>query len=51
VVKHSLEIKQSAQKELDSLDEAVFTRIDRKIQAAGGQSAARGLQKVARLQR
>jgi hypothetical protein len=31
VVKYSLEIKQSAQKELDALDDALFTRIDRKI--------------------
>jgi mRNA-degrading endonuclease RelE of RelBE toxin-antitoxin system len=31
VVKDSLEIKQSAQKELDALDDALFTRIDRKI--------------------
>jgi mRNA-degrading endonuclease RelE of RelBE toxin-antitoxin system len=31
VAKYSLEIKQSAQKELDVLDNAVFARIDRKI--------------------
>jgi mRNA interferase RelE/StbE len=31
VAKYSLEIKQSAQKELDALDDAVFARIDRKI--------------------
>ena len=31
VVKYSLEIKQSAQKELDALDDAVFGRMDRKI--------------------
>jgi mRNA-degrading endonuclease RelE of RelBE toxin-antitoxin system len=31
VVKYFLEIKQSAQKELDALDDALFTRIDRKI--------------------
>jgi len=31
VVKYSLEIKQSAQKELDALDDALFNRIDRKI--------------------
>ena len=29
--KYSLDIKQSAQKELDALDDAVFTRMDRKI--------------------
>ena len=31
MAKYSLEIKQSAQKELDALDDAVFARIDRKI--------------------
>jgi len=31
VAKYSLEIKHSAQKELDALDDAVFARIDRKI--------------------
>jgi mRNA interferase RelE/StbE len=31
VVKYSLEIKQSAQKELDALDDPLFRRIDRKI--------------------
>ena len=31
MAKYSLEIKQSAQKELDALDGAVFARIDRKI--------------------
>jgi mRNA interferase RelE/StbE len=31
VVKYTLEIKQSAQKELDALDDTVFKRIDRKI--------------------
>ena len=29
--KYALEIKQSAQRELDALDDAVFMRIDRKI--------------------
>ena len=33
VAKYYLEIKQSAQKELDALDGALFTRIDRKILA------------------
>jgi len=33
VVKYSLQIKQSAQKELDALDDVVFTRIDRRILA------------------
>jgi mRNA interferase RelE/StbE len=31
VARYSLEIKQSAQKELDALDDALFNRIDRKI--------------------
>jgi mRNA interferase RelE/StbE len=31
VARYSLEIKQSAQKELTALDDALFTRIDRKI--------------------
>jgi mRNA interferase RelE/StbE len=31
VVKYSLEIKRSAQKEMDALDDALFIRIDRKI--------------------
>jgi mRNA interferase RelE/StbE len=31
VAKYFLEVKQSAQKELDALDEALFARIDRKI--------------------
>ncbi len=33
MAKYSLEIKHSAQKELDALDDAVFTRIDSKILA------------------
>jgi mRNA-degrading endonuclease RelE of RelBE toxin-antitoxin system len=33
VVKYTLEIKQSAQKELDALDNTVFKRIDRRILA------------------
>ena len=33
MVKYALEIKQSAQKELDALDDTVFKRIDRKILA------------------
>ncbi len=31
MVKYSLEIKPSAQKELDALDDALFTRMDQKI--------------------
>lgn len=33
MAKYSLEIKRPAQKELDALDDALFTRIDRKILA------------------
>ena len=33
MAKYTLRIKQSAQKELDALDDALFTRIDRKILA------------------
>ena len=33
MINYILEIKQSAQKELDSLDDTVFKRIDRKILA------------------
>ena len=33
MAKYSLEIKSSAQKELDALDDALFSRIDRKILA------------------
>jgi hypothetical protein len=36
VVKYFLEIKQSAQKELDALDDALFNRVDRKILALCG---------------
>jgi mRNA-degrading endonuclease RelE of RelBE toxin-antitoxin system len=66
VVKYSLEIKQSAQKELDALDDDLFTRIDRKILALADnlrpsgcrklkgykdqQSPALGMQKAERVQ-
>ena len=33
MLKYPLDIKQSAQKELDALDDTLFTRIDRKILA------------------
>jgi mRNA-degrading endonuclease RelE of RelBE toxin-antitoxin system len=42
VVKYSLEIKHSAQKELDALDQTPFTRLDRKILALAESPAARG---------
>jgi mRNA interferase RelE/StbE len=46
VVKYSLEIKQSAQKELDALDDAVFTRIDRKILALADNPRPAGCKKL-----
>jgi mRNA interferase RelE/StbE len=46
VVKYSLEIKQSAQKELDALDDALFTRIDRKILALADNPRPAGCKKL-----
>jgi mRNA interferase RelE/StbE len=46
VVKYSLEIKQSAQKELDALDDALFTRIDRKILALANNPRPAGCKKL-----
>ena len=46
MVKHSLEIKLSAQKELDALDDAVFTRIDRKILALAENPRPAGCKKL-----
>jgi len=46
VVKYSLEIKQSAQKELDALDDTLFTRIDRKILALAGNPRPAGCKKL-----
>ena len=46
MVKYSLEIKQSAQKELDALDDALFTRIDRKILALAGNPRPAGCKKL-----
>jgi hypothetical protein len=40
VVRYSLEIKYSAQKELDALDDALFARIDAKVFGAGKQPTA-----------
>jgi mRNA-degrading endonuclease RelE of RelBE toxin-antitoxin system len=50
VVKYSLEIKQSAQKELDAFDDALFTRIDRKILALAENPRPARMQKTERLQ-
>jgi mRNA interferase RelE/StbE len=46
VVKYSLEIKQSAQKELDALDDALFPRLDRKIQALADDPRPSGCKKL-----
>jgi mRNA interferase RelE/StbE len=46
VVRHSLEIKQSAQRELDALDGALFTRIDRKILALADNPRPSGCKKL-----
>jgi mRNA interferase RelE/StbE len=46
VVKYSLAIKQSAQKELDALDDAVFTRVDRKIIALADNPRPAGCKKL-----
>jgi len=50
VLKYSLEIKQSAQKELDALDDTLFTRIDRKILALADDPRP-GMQKAEGVQR
>ncbi len=46
MAKYSLEIKQSAQKELDALDETIFTRIDRKILALADNPRPSGCKKL-----
>ena len=46
MVKYSLEIKRSAQKELDALDETLFTRIDRKIVALADSPRPAGCKKL-----
>ena len=46
MVKYSLEIKQSAQKELDALDDKLFTRIDRKILALADTPRPLGCKKL-----
>jgi hypothetical protein len=51
VVKYFLEIKRSAQKELDALDETLFTRIDRKILALADNPRPAGCKKLKGLQR
>ena len=44
--KYSVEIKQSAQKELDALDDPVFARLDRKILALAENPRPSGCKKV-----
>jgi mRNA interferase RelE/StbE len=46
VVKYALEIKHSAQKELDALDDALFSRIDRKILALADNPRPAGCKKL-----
>lgn len=46
MVKYSLEIKPSAQKELDALDYGLFTRIDRKILALADNPRPAGCKKL-----
>jgi mRNA interferase RelE/StbE len=46
VAKYSLDIKQSAQKELDALDDVLFSRIDRKILALAETPRPAGCKKL-----
>ncbi len=46
MVKYTLEIKQSAQKELDAVEHTMFTRIDRKILALAGNPRPAGCKKL-----
>jgi mRNA interferase RelE/StbE len=46
VPNYSVEIKQSAQKELDALDRTLFTRLDRKILALSGNPRPAGCKKL-----
>ena len=46
MVKYSVEIKQSAHKELDALDDTLFTRIDRKILALADNPRPAGCKKL-----
>jgi mRNA interferase RelE/StbE len=46
VAKYSLEVKSSAQKELDALDNALFARIDRKISALAENPRPAGCKKL-----
>lgn len=46
LLKYSIEIKQSAQKEMDSLDELLFARIDAKILALSNNPRCPGCKKL-----
>ena len=46
MLKYSLEIRRSAQRELDALDDALFTRIDRKILALADDPRPPGCRKL-----
>jgi mRNA interferase RelE/StbE len=46
VAKYSLDIKRSAQKELDALDDSVFSRIDRKILSLADDPRPAGCKKL-----
>lgn len=46
MAKFSLEVKASAEKELDALDDASFKRIDAKIQALADDPRPRGCKKL-----
>ena len=46
MVKYTLEIKHSAQKELDALDDALFSRIDRKIVVLANNPRPAGCKKL-----
>jgi mRNA interferase RelE/StbE len=46
VAKYSLDVKHSAQRELDSLDDSVFKRIDRKILALADNPRPPGCKKL-----
>jgi mRNA interferase RelE/StbE len=46
VARYSLDLKSSAQKELDALDDALFIRIDRKIRALAENPRPPGCKKL-----
>jgi mRNA interferase RelE/StbE len=46
VARYSIEIKRSAQRELDAIDDSLFTRIDAKILALAGNPRPPGCKKL-----